>query len=262
MSGEKKRIVVKVGSSTITYQNGKANIRKIERLARVMSDLHNSGHEMVLVSSGAIAVGVGRLELNVKPESTRMKQAAAAVGQCDLMFMYDKLFGEYNTPVAQILLTRDIVEDENRKENTENTFAALIEMGVIPIVNENDTVSTEEIFFGDNDHLSAIVAELCSADLLIMVTDTDGLYDKDPRIDSSAKLISHVEHITPEMRECAGGSGTLRGTGGMHTKVLAAEYAVERGIKAMIISGEEPELIYKAVNGDAVGTTFEPVSVE
>ena len=254
MSGEKKRIVVKVGSSTI---NGKANIRKIERLARVMSDLHNSGHEMVLVSSGAIAVGVGRLELKVKPESTRMKQAAAAVGQCDLMFMYDKLFGEYNTPVAQILLTRDIVEDEHRKENTENTFAALIEMGV-----ENDTVSTEEIFFGDNDHLSAIVAELCSADLLIMVTDTDGLYDKDPRTDLSAKLISHVERITPEMRECAGGSGTLRGTGGMHTKVLAAEYAVERGIKAMIISGEDPELIYKAVNGDAVGTTFEPASVK
>ena len=251
-----KRIVVKVGTSTLTHETGSQNLRRIEQLVRVLSDLKNAGKEILLVSSGAIGVGVERLGLEHKPETTPEKQAAAAVGQCELMFTYDKLFSEYGHTVAQVLLTRDIIENEQRKDNTVNTLQTLLHMGVIPIVNENDTVSVEEIVFGDNDHLSAIVATLCHADALMILTDIDGLYDSDPRRNSAARLIRRVEKITPELYSFAGGSGTKRGTGGMFTKLEAAELAVNAGVDTVIVSGSVPSRIYDVLEGKEVGTLF------
>lgn len=254
-----KRIVIKVGTSTLTYENGKANLRRIDKLCKVLSDLHNQGKEIILVSSGAIGVGVGKMGLPKKPDSTPEKQALAAIGQCELMFMYDKLFGEYNNMVAQVLLTRDAVDSEHRKENVLNTFNTLLSMGIIPIVNENDTVAIDELEghnFGDNDMLSAIVAKLVSADALVILTDIDGLYDSDPRKNENAKRLEKVEKITEEIENMAGGSGSNRGTGGMTTKVMAAKYVTESGIDCFVICGDEPMRIYDVTDGKSVGTHF------
>lgn len=252
-------IVVKVGTSTLTYENGKLNIRRIEQLARVLSDLQNAGNRMVLVSSGAIGVGVGKLGLAQRPHETEQKQAVAAVGQCELMFMYDKMFGEYNHTVAQVLLTRDVVENAHSKQNVVNTLHTLLSMGIIPVVNENDTVAIDELVgsnFGDNDTLSAIVAHLAEAQKLIILTDIDGLYDSDPRKNPDAKRIPEVRKVTPEIVALAGGSGSARGTGGMLTKVHAAQMANQNGIDVIIIRGDQPKLLYDAVAGMPVGTLF------
>ena len=256
---QSRRIVIKVGTSTLTYENGRVNLRNLEKLCKVLSDLHNSGKQIILVSSGAIGVGVGKLKLKERPHETRYKQALAAVGQCELMFLYDKFFGEYNNSVAQVLLTKDVVLNEFSKHNVVNTFQTLLEMGIIPIVNENDTVATDELIganFGDNDNLSAIVADLVGADLLIILTDIDGLYDSDPRKNPDAKKISVVPHIDDFIREMAGGSGSNRGTGGMSTKITAAAAATSAGINTCVMGGDDPSNIYKLLNGESIGTMF------
>ena len=256
---QSRRIVIKVGTSTLTYENGRVNLRNLEKLCKVLSDLHNSGKQIILVSSGAIGVGVGKLKLKERPHETRYKQALAAVGQCELMFLYDKFFGEYNNSVAQVLLTKDVVLNEFSKHNVVNTFQTLLEMGIIPIVNENDTVATDELIganFGDNDNLSAIVADLVGADLLIILTDIDGLYDSDPRKNPDAKRIPVVTHIDDSIREMAGGSGSNRGTGGMATKITAAAAATSAGINCCVMSGSDPSKLYKLMNGEQLGTMF------
>ncbi len=250
------RVVIKIGSSSLTYENGKPNIRKIENLAKVISDLKNSGKDVLLVSSGAIAVGVGRLGLKQRPTETKEKQALAAIGQCDLMTIYDRAFSSYGYVPAQILMTRDVVDNEEGRINVINTIESIIMLGAIPIINENDSVSFEEILFGDNDKLSAIVADLAGADGLIIMTDIDGYFDSDPRKDKNAHLIAKVTGITDEMIENAGGSGSSRGTGGMHTKLEAARFANERGITVVIMSGENPAKLYEVFDGHSVGTQF------
>lgn len=251
-----KRIVIKIGSSTLTYENGKPNLKRMEHIARVVSELKNSGNEVVLVSSGAIAVGVNRLGLKKRPSDTKRKQAAAAVGQCDLMSIYDRFFSEYGYVAAQILLNRDVVDHKERKKNVSNTINALLKMNAVPIVNENDSVAIEEILFGDNDNLSAIVASLCKADMLIILTDIDGYYDSDPRVNPNARKLDVVKSITKEMMDAAGGTGSNRGTGGMHTKLEAAVYANKKGIDVVITSGEEPEVIYDIMDGDTSKCTI------
>ena len=255
-----RKIVVKVGTSTLTYENGNINLGRIEKLARVISDLQNSGKQVVLVSSGAIGVGVNKLKLKEKPKTIREKQAVAAVGQCELMHIYSKFFGEYSHTVGQVLLTRDVVEDDHIRENVINTFETLMENGIIPIVNENDTVSIDEIEnivkFGDNDNLSAIVAKLCRADLLIILSDIDGFYDGDPRTNESAKMLSVVEEVTEELEECAGGAGSKLGTGGMITKLEAAKNVAEAGIDMVLTNGENPEILVDILNGENIGTLF------
>lgn len=255
-----RRIVVKVGTSTLTYPTGRLNIRAIEGLVRCLCDLENRGYEMVLVSSGAVGVGVGKLGLSERPASTPMQQAAAAVGQCELMHLYDKMFLEYGVNVAQILLTRENVTNDHQRTNIRNTFEALLEMGVVPIVNENDTVAIDEIeqieSFGDNDTLSAVVARLCEADLLIIFTDIEGLFSADPRRDPAARLIPVVEHIDARLRAAAGGPGTAGGTGGMATKLTAAELCMDAGIPMLITKGDRAEVLYDIVDGQAVGTLF------
>lgn len=250
------RIVVKVGTSTLAHSTGMLNIRRVEQLCKVLCDLKNAGHEIVLVSSGAIGMGVGKLALREPPRDMPTKQAAAAVGQCELMYTYDKLFSEYHHTVAQILLTGSDVRDEQRKLNFHNTLFRLLELGAIPVLNENDTVATEEIGIGDNDTLSAIVAVSAKADLLILLSDIDGLYTADPRKCADAKLISHIPEITPEIRALAGGSGSALGTGGMNTKLSAAEIANAAGIDMVIANGATPEILYKIVDGAPVGTRF------
>lgn len=254
-----RRIVIKVGTSTLTYDNGNVNLRRLEQLCKVLSDLQNSGKQIILVSSGAIGVGVGKLKLSQRPKETRFKQAVAAVGQCELMFLYDKFFGEYNNSVAQVLLTKSIVLNEHSKQNVVNTFSTLLEMGIIPIVNENDTVAIDELVganFGDNDNLSAIVADLVGADLLVILTDIDGLYDKDPRNNPDAKRIETVTHIDDSIREMAGGSGSNRGTGGMTTKITAAAAATSAGINTVVMNGSDPANIYRLLEGESIGTLF------
>ncbi len=250
------RIVVKVGSSTLSYTTGRMNIRRVESLVRVLSDLKNAGHEIIFVSSGAIAMGVGKLGLAERPEDIPGKQAAAAVGQCELMYTYDKLFSEYSHTVAQILLTAADIEDENRHENFRNTILRLLEIGAVPVVNENDTVATEEIVIGDNDTLAAVVAVSVGADLLVLLTDIDGLYTSDPRENKNADRIRVVREITPEIMEAARGAGSPLGTGGMKTKLHAARTAVEAGIDMVITSGAKPESLYDIVDGKPVGTRF------
>lgn len=250
------RIVVKVGTSTLTHSTGMLNIRRVEELCKVLSDLKNAGHEIVLVSSGAIGMGVGKLALREKPKDIPSKQAAAAVGQCELMYTYDKLFSEYHHTVAQILLTGSDVRDEQRKQNFHNTLFRLLELGALPILNENDTVATEEIVIGDNDTLAAIAAVSAKADLLVLLSDIDGLYTADPRRDSSATLIPFIPEITPEVRALAGDAGTALGTGGMSTKLRAAEIATAAGIDMVIANGANPGLLYRIVDGESVGTRF------
>lgn len=252
-----KRIVIKVGTSSLTYPTGALNFRRIEHLVKVLSDLKNAGKEIILVSSGAIGVGVGELGLPERPKDTPTKQACAAVGQCELMYIYDKLFAEYHHKVAQVLLTRDTIKDEYRKTNVTNTFQRLLELGIVPVVNENDTVAVEEIEFGDNDTLSAIVGSLCHTDLLIVLSDIDGLYDKDPRQYKDAKLIHFVDKITDEIRALAGGKGSAFGTGGMVTKLNAAELANQYGFPMMILNGLKPEGLYDLYDGKEVGTLFD-----
>ena len=251
-----KRIVVKVGTSTLTHENGKANLRRMEELCKVLSDLRNSGKEMILVTSGAIGMGVGKLGLKARPTQTQMKQAVAAVGQCELMFMYDKLFGEYGSTVAQILLTGDVISNPISRGNVENTFEALLDMGIIPVVNENDTVATAEIKVGDNDTLGAIVACCVRADLLVLLSDIDGLYTADPHTDPHARLLPVVEEVTPEIEALAGGKGSDLGTGGMETKIRAARMVTGAGCDMVIANGEQAELLYDIVEGKAVGTRF------
>jgi glutamate 5-kinase len=257
-----KRIVVKVGTSTLTYNNGKINFCRMERLAMVLADLSNQGREVVLVSSGAIGVGVGKLKLKEKPETVREKQAVAAVGQCELMSIYSKFFAEYGYVVGQILLTRDVVDDDHRRQNVINTFETLLERGIIPIVNENDSVAIDEIefgedkVFGDNDTLSAIVAKIINADLLIILSDIDGFYDCDPKKNSCSKMISVIEEITPEIEKCAGGEGTERGTGGMVTKLIAAQIANSAGVNMILTNGSNPEILIDIINGKEIGTFF------
>ncbi len=256
------RIVVKVGTSTLTRDNGAVNLHNMDHLSRTLADLRGMGHEVILVSSGAIGVGTGKLGLHERPTELRMKQAVAAVGQCELMHLYDKFFGEYGNTVAQILLTDEDVEHPERSEHLANTFSALLELGCIPVVNENDSVSSAEIetgkckVLGDNDTLSAIVARLCHADLLILLSDIDGLYNADPHKDPEAKLIHRVEEITPELRAMAGGAGTWRGTGGMATKLMAAAIAMNAGVDMVITNGADPERVYDIVEGKPIGTRF------
>ncbi len=255
------RLVLKVGTSTLTYPNGKLNIACMEQLVRVLSDLHNRGVQIVLVSSGAIGVGVSKLGLTERPKTTRMKQAAAAVGQCQLMHIYDKIFLEYGITVAQVLLTRGDVAGSAQRKNIRNTFEALLACGTIPIVNENDTVAIEEIeqveHFGDNDTLSAVVARLCNANELVIFTDIEGLYDSNPRENPNAQLISRVEKIDESLRKVAGGAGTAGGTGGMITKLVAAELCLDADITMRICKGEEASILYDIVDGKAVGTVFQ-----
>lgn len=251
-----RRVVVKVGTSTLTHNTGLINIRRIEQFIKVLADIRNSGRDLILVSSGAIAVGVGKLGLKERPADTPSKQAAAAVGQCELMYLYDKLFSEYNQNVAQVLLTRDVFETEKRNVNVHNTFMRLLEMGAIPIVNENDTVSVEEIEFGDNDTLSAMVATIVDADALIIISDIDGLYDDNPRINPKAKLIHRVEQIDERIKSLAHGAGSARGTGGMVTKINAAEIACPKGIDVAIVNGSDPAVLYDLFDGKQVGTHF------
>ena len=250
------RVTVKVGTSTLAYSTGRLNIRHVEELVKVLSDLKNAGHEVVLVSSGAIGMGVGKLPISRRPEDMPTKQAAAAVGQCELMYTYDKMFSEYNHVVAQILLTGADIENDDRRHNFENTVFRLLELDAIPVINENDTIATEEISVGDNDTLGAIVARCVRSDLLVLLSDIDGLYTADPHKDQNAEFISQVDEITPEIEALAGGKGSALGTGGMETKLNAAKLATEAGIDMVIANGARPSILYDIVDNKRVGTRF------
>ena len=251
------RIVVKIGTSTLAHPTGHLNIRRVELLCKIMSDIKNAGHEVILVSSGAIGMGVGKLGLLRRPTDIPTKQAAAAVGQCELMYTYDKLFGEYHHTVAQLLITREDIASDSRHENFRNTLNRLLELGALPVLNENDTVATEEIVIGDNDTLAAIVAESVQADLLILLSDIDGLYTADPHRDPDARLIPRVTEINDAILSLAGMSSTTQGTGGMVTKLRAAEICLGCGCAMVIANGSHPEYLYDILEGRPVGTTFQ-----
>lgn len=255
-----KRIVIKVGTSTLTHENGKMNLLRMDRLALTISELMNEGREIVLVSSGAIGVGMGKFNLRKRPEIMGMKQALAAIGQCELMNIYSRLFAAYNYAVAQVLLTKTDLDDETKRNNVMNTFNSLMELGVVPIVNENDTVSVDEIehlhTFGDNDTLSAVVAKLISADLLIILSDVDGLYDRKPGNNEECHLISVVENIDDTVMGYAGGTGSNRGTGGMITKLGAARIVTEAGADMIIANGRDPAVVLDILRGEDIGTLF------
>lgn len=250
------RIVVKIGTSTLAHPTGHLNIRRVELLCKIMSDIKNAGHEMILVSSGAIGMGVGKLGLRERPKDIPSKQAAAAVGQCELMYTYDKLFSDYHHTVAQLLITGDDTANESRRQNFTNTLARLLELGALPIINENDTVATDEIVIGDNDTLAAIVAECVHANLLILLSDIDGLYTADPHTHPDAVLLHRVTKIDDHIRELAGVSNSTQGTGGMVTKLRAAEICLRCGCNMVIANGNRPENLYDILDGKAVGTTF------
>ena len=249
------RIVVKIGSSTLTHDEGHLNLRRIEALVKTLSDFKNGGKQVVLVSSGAVSAGVAKTGMK-RPTCTAEKQAMAAVGQSELMKLYSRFFSDYGHTVAQILLTKDVIDQPDRRAAAEDTFRTLLEMGCIPIVNENDSVSTEGINFGGNDTLSAYVALVCHADLLINLSDIDGLYDSDPRKNPNAKLIERVETVDEGVLAMAGGAGTERGTGGMATKLLAARIVLEKGIPMYILNGKDPTILYELLDGRHVGTFF------
>ena len=250
------RIVIKVGTSTLTHSTGKLNIRRVELLCKVMSDLKNAGHELVLVSSGAIAMGIGKMNLTRKPTDIPSKQALAAIGQCELMYIYDKLFSEYHHTVAQVLLTGSDVEDPHRRLNFQNTMGRLLEMGALPVINENDTVATAEIAVGDNDTLGAIVATNIRADLLVLMSDIEGLYTADPRHNPQAELIPLVEAITPDILALAGDTDNELGTGGMVTKLRAAKMCMDAGCDMIITNGTRPNDLYRIADGEDVGKRF------
>ena len=258
--GSGMRIVVKVGTSTLAHATGRLNIQRMERLCRVLSDLKNAGHEIILVSSGAIGMGVGKLNLPGRPADMPSKQAAAAVGQCELMYTYDKQFTEYSHTVAQLLLTGEDIQSEQRSRNVRNTLSRLLELGALPIINENDAVATDEIgvenTIGENDSLSAIVAAAIGADLLVLLSDIDGLYDKDPRRHPDARLIPTVERVDDELFTLAEDSSTGLGTGGMITKLRAAAIATEAGCEMVIANGSKPEVLYDIAAGRPAGTRF------
>lgn len=255
---EKQRIVIKLGTSTLAHKTGKLNIRRMTNLVRVISDLHNSGREIIMVSSGAVGLGAGKLGLPEKPKDTKTKQAVAAIGQCELMHVYDDMFAKYSVTVAQILLTKTIINNPNHCENFMNTVEKLVNMDVIPIVNENDTIAIDELELeiGENDSLSALVAELSGADLLLILSDIDALYDDDPRSNPDAKPIPLVEEITPEIEAMAGGAGTSLGTGGMSTKITAAKIATNAGIDMVVMNGRDPEKLYDLFEDKEIGTLF------
>jgi len=254
------RIVIKVGTSTLAHAGGRLNIRRVEQLCKVLSDLKNAGNELVLVSSGAIGMGVGKLGLPGRPTDMQGKQAAAAVGQCELMYTYDKLFSEYSHTVAQILLTADDIQDKRRSGHVHDTLERLLQWNALPIINENDAVATDEIgiqtTIGENDSLSAVVARLVQADLLVLLSDIDGLYTADPHKETNAKLIPVVEDITPQICQLAGGSATSLGSGGMATKIRAARIVMDAGIDMVIVNGEDPQILYRLFAGEEVGTRF------
>ncbi len=250
-----KRIVVKIGSSTLTHDEGHLNLRRIEALVKTLADFKNQGHQVVLVSSGAVSAGVARVGTH-RPTCTAEKQAMAAVGQSELMKLYSRFFSDYGHTVAQILLTKDVMDNPVRRSAAEDTFRTLLEMGCIPIVNENDSVSTEGINFGGNDTLSAYVALVCHADLLINLSDVEGLYDSDPRQNPEARLLSRVERIDERILAMAGGAGTVRGTGGMATKLQAAQMVVQQGIPMCILNGKDPTVLYRLLDGEQIGTYF------
>ncbi len=250
------RIVIKIGTSTLAHKSGLLNIRRVEGLVKAMSDLKNAGNEIILVSSGAIGMGAGKLSLADKPSDIPTKQAAAAVGQCELMYTYDKLFSEYNHTVAQILITGEDIEHSARRSNFENTVRRLLELGALPIINENDSIATDEIVIGDNDTLGAIAATAVNADLLILLSDIDGLYTADPHKDKNAVLLECVDEITPEIEGMTGGAGSRFGTGGMATKIKAAKIAVNAGIDMIIANGKDPAVLYEILEGKNVGTRF------
>lgn len=254
---ERKRIVVKVGTCTLTHKTGRLNIRRVEQLVKTLADLYNAGHEVILVSSGAIGLGMGKLGLRERPKDTKGKQACAAVGQCELMYMYDNLFSNYSITVAQLLLTKYILL-EDRRTNVENSLETLLSMGVIPVVNENDTVAIDELELevGENDSLAAIVATIAKADLFIMMSDIDGLFDKDPNSSDDAQMIPVVQEITDEIRGVAGGVTTNVGTGGMRTKIRAVEIAFESGIDVVLMNGKTPKKLYDLFEDKPVGTLF------
>ncbi|MCL2089464.1 MAG: glutamate 5-kinase [Oscillospiraceae bacterium] len=263
MPGKYNRVVIKVGTTILAHDTGLLNLRQIGSLTKTLADIKNSGVDVILVTSGAIGVGAGKLGLRSRPSDIPTKQACAAVGQSSLMNTYQQEFSRYHHNIAQILLTRDVVESDTLAQNVRNTFERLLELGVIPVVNENDTVSTDEIrtedhslSFGENDTLSAIVAILTNADLLVMMTDIDGLYDCCPKENPDAKLITHVDSITDKIRELAGGAGSSLGTGGMATKITAAEIAVKNGIPAVIMNGRKDRLLYDLLEGKNIGTIF------
>ncbi len=253
----KKRVVVKVGSSTLTHEStGDLNLSKVEKLVRVLCDIHNSGKEVILVSSGAIAVGRKALGITERPKTMPVKQACAAVGQARLMMTYQKLFAEYNQIAAQVLMTKSTMTNDDARFNAQNTFSQLLEMGVIPVVNENDTVSTHEIEFGDNDKLSAIVASLTEADLLILLSDIDGLFTDDPHNNPDAKFIEEVAYIDDEMMGMGKGSASSVGTGGMAAKLEAARIATDSGADMVITNGEDIANVERIMAGENVGTLF------
>lgn len=255
------RIVVKIGTSTLAYATGQLNIRRVEELCKTMSDIRNAGHELILVSSGAIGMGVGKLGLRTRPRDIPTKQAAAAVGQCELMYVYDKLFSEYHHTVAQLLITADNLSNETRHANFTNTLNRLLELGAVPVINENDTVATDEIVIGDNDTLAAMVAESVEANLLVLLSDIDGLYTADPHADPRARLLPVVHRVDDGIRALAGVSSTDQGTGGMVTKLRAAEICLNCGCEMVIANGAEPRLLYDIVEGKPVGTRFVGESV-
>ena len=250
------RIVIKIGTSTLAHPTGHLNIRLVEELCKTISDIKNAGHQVILVSSGAIGMGVGKLGLLERPKDIPTKQAAAAVGQCELMYTYDKLFGEYNHTVAQLLITGEDIRSQQRHKNFSNTLNRLLELGALPIINENDTVSTDEIVIGDNDTLAAYVAESVQAELLILLSDIDGLYTADPHKDPNATLIPVIEHLTDEIYALAGASSTKQGTGGMVTKLRAAAISTEANCDMVIANGKNPGNLYDILDGKAVGTRF------
>ena len=250
------RIVIKIGTSTLAHPTGHLNIRRVEQLCKIMSDIKNAGHELILVSSGAIGMGVGKLGLRERPKDIPSKQAAAAVGQCELMYTYDKLFSEYHHTVAQLLITGDDTASNTRRFNFTNTLNRLLELGALPIINENDTVATDEIVIGDNDTLAAIVARSVHADMLILLSDIDGLYTADPHTHPEAALLHHVARVDDHIREIAGISSSTQGTGGMVTKLHAADICLGCGCKMVIANGNNPGNLYDILEGKTVGTTF------
>lgn len=254
---ERKRVVVKVGTSTLTHRTGRLNIRRVENLVKTLADLQNAGHEIVLVSSGAIALGMGKLGMTKRPHDTPGKQACAAVGQCELMYMYDKFFAEYSIVVAQVLLTKYVLL-EDRRQHVVNSMERLLSQGVIPIVNENDTVAIDELELevGENDSLAANVATIANADLLVIMSDIDGLYDKDPHVHEDARLIPEVGKITDDIRDLAGGAGSALGTGGMATKIKAVEIAHAADIDVVLMNGKNPRKLYDLFEDKPVGTIF------
>lgn len=252
-----KRIVIKVGSSTITHATGLLNLHKLEELSKIISDLCNQGHEVVLVSSGAIAAGRGKMNLRKRPEKLEEKQAMASIGQCELMYIYDKFFAQFGKVTAQLLMTKRVILDDTLRVNAYNTINTLLEYRAIPIINENDSVATDEIVYGDNDTLSAITAQLVKADMLIILTDIDGLYDKNPSKHGDAKLISYVKNIDDEIEGMAEDTNSSVGTGGMITKIQAAKIACDAGCDMIITSGKQLENIYKIIEGESIGTFFE-----